>query len=156
MNIALRRPLPPSRTRRIAKWSGLVVCDLLVSAWAVSTVIGAQYRSPRCSVALAPGQVYVGYGSVGGWVWWRHSFDAGLVLRPLRMRQVIGQPGWRSPGSNVAGIGVPLWTLLTLAAIPTAILWRRDRRPKPGHCGQCGYDLRASKKTCPECGTAIA
>ena len=51
----------------------------------------------------------------------------------------------------------PIWLLLTLAAISTALLWHRDRRTvKPGHCRQCGYDLRASKKICPECGTAIA
>ena len=51
----------------------------------------------------------------------------------------------------------PLWTLLALAAIPTALLWHRDRRTvKPGCCQTCGYDLRASKKVCPECGTAIA
>ena len=47
----------------------------------------------------------------------------------------------------------PLWPLITLAVIPTAILWHRDRRTaKPGHCVKCGYDLRASKDRCPECG----
>ena len=51
---------------------------------------------------------------------------------------------------------LPFWLFLTLAAIPTAILWHRDRRRvKPGCCKTCGYDLRASKKICPECGTAI-
>ena len=51
---------------------------------------------------------------------------------------------------------IPLWLLLTLAAIPTAHLWLRDRRTvKPGCCQTCGYDLWP-KKTCPECGTAVA
>ena len=54
-------------------------------------------------------------------------------------------------------VSVPFWMIFTLAAIPTAILWHRDRRTaKPGCCRQYGYDLRASKKTCPECGTAVA
>jgi predicted amidophosphoribosyltransferase len=30
---------------------------------------------------------------------------------------------------------------------------RRDRRPKPGHCQHCGYDLTCNTSgVCPECG----
>ena len=53
-------------------------------------------------------------------------------------------------------VPIPMWTLLTLATLPTAILWHRDRRTvKAGCCRVCGYDLRASKKTCPECGAHV-
>jgi hypothetical protein len=34
-------------------------------------------------------------------------------------------------------------------------VWRRRGRGKPGLCLTCGYDVRASKERCPECGAAI-
>ncbi len=103
----MRRTLPPSRTRRIAKWVGLVACVVILVTWAVSTLF----------------------------------------------RKVVEA----IDGVEDTTIEIPYWLLLTLAAIPTAILWHRDRRTvKPGYCGVCGYDLRASKKKCPECGTPIA
>ena len=51
---------------------------------------------------------------------------------------------------------VPDWFLLAVSAmLPAAWLVRRlrSRRPRPGFCRQCGYDLRATPWRCPECGT---
>ena len=54
-------------------------------------------------------------------------------------------------------VELPVWLPFTLVAILTGFLWYRDRRTvKPGHCLTCGYDLRASKDKCPECGTPFA
>ena len=65
-------------------------------------------------------------------------------------------PAYRT-NAVYSSVIMPFWLLLTLAAFPTALLWQRDRRTvKPGCCLTCGYDLRASKKICPECGTPIA
>ncbi len=54
---------------------------------------------------------------------------------------------------------VPLWFLLLLSsALPLFAGWRaaiRWRRCAAGFCANCGYDLRASRGRCPECGTAI-
>jgi predicted Zn-ribbon and HTH transcriptional regulator len=42
--------------------------------------------------------------------------------------------------------------------IPTAILFRRDRRRfPPSHCQRCGYDLTGNMSgVCPECGLAVS
>lgn len=62
-------------------------------------------------------------------------------------------PGWR-------GGFVPHWLVAAaFAALPAAwfIRWRRQRRgARCGLCPCCGYDLRATRDRCPECGRAVA
>jgi hypothetical protein len=57
---------------------------------------------------------------------------------------------------------VPFWflaiamTLLMLLVLRSESHARRRRwRARHGCCVQCGYDLRASSKRCPECGAGI-
>ena len=53
-------------------------------------------------------------------------------------------------------LAIPLYPLPLLSGLLLA--WRIDRyrrlRP-PGHCVNCGYDLRATPARCPECGTIV-
>ena len=56
-------------------------------------------------------------------------------------------------------LGMPLWSFaLLFACSPGLKLWlhiRQRKRERPGFCIHCGYDLRASKDKCPECGAAM-
>lgn len=72
--------------------------------------------------------------------------------------------GGTSPARKILGVrthtvhlvSVPIWTLLAIAAIPTAALWWRNRPFPNGRCQRCGYDLTGNVSgRCPECGEAI-
>jgi hypothetical protein len=47
---------------------------------------------------------------------------------------------------------VPLYPLILALLIYPLRAWRRAHGMAPGHCAQCGYDLRATPSQCPECG----
>ena len=136
------------RLRRFLKWAGLVVCIPLAVAWATSashiSVIAGYHR-------------FVIKSGLGGMVF-------GLNKRPIEASLYTTRQGpirWLPSVSTnlyqrwVVTIFVPYWCLLLLIATSTAVLWERDRRLPRGYCQRCGYDLRASKDRCPECGTTI-
>lgn len=79
--------------------------------------------------------------------------DPGVQLPTFRVRTIGNAPVWYSE------LVLPLWMLLSLAAVPGAIsflLLLGRRRYAPDHCYKCRYILRANTTgICPECGTAI-
>ena len=63
----------------------------------------------------------------------------------------------RAPSLSVC---VPLWNVCAFFSLTLYLLHflprsRRRKRKKLGLCVKCGYDLRASKDRCPECGEAF-
>jgi hypothetical protein len=98
--------------------------------------------------------------------WWQSRTRA-KTLKPdwggSRFGFTIGYRTWKggsAPGAfngSTFSIGMPLWIVWALFLVaPGLWLARRSWRRNPrGLCRQCGYDLRASKGCCPECGMAI-
>jgi hypothetical protein len=67
---------------------------------------------------------------------------------------------WFSRGENAEGtrqIAIPYWAICMLGVAAMGVRWvlrhRRARRVLAHVCTVCGYDLRATPKRCPECGT---
>jgi hypothetical protein len=72
---------------------------------------------------------------------------------------------YRDPSNQLSSVGLlaPHWLLALLFAIPP--LWsftrlqittrRSAKRRRRNQCQSCGYDLRASPTTCPECNTPV-
>jgi hypothetical protein len=146
-----------ARVRRAAKWAGVVVCAVIAAAWVVSLWRYFGYKhvlSSEYSCHVIAGRLFLGYWQsvrlpsqwefrahdlqIQWWAEWGRAFGAGTGL-------------WSR------WFALPLWMPFVAVALPTAWVFWRDRRLRPGHCA-CGYDLAglAAGAPCPECGAAPA
>jgi hypothetical protein len=86
-----------------------------------------------------------GDGLVGQWPWCAWFVEDGVYLRDAPSRR--SEWHW----------WIPYWKLVLLTLIPPAIwvrsAWIARGRARRGLCDHCGYDLRATRDRCPECGT---
>ncbi len=150
-----------SRVLRVAKWGGVVVCGLLLVAYFVGFL--------RLSAWVSSDGAHYLYTHRGEFVYrWgqppKYSLGGrrGFWSDPL---YETPSPVWWPPVSvtkkftfiKVLTVHVRIWIILAAIGLPTAFVWRLDRkrRPLPGHC-PCGYDLRDNVSgTCPECGVEV-
>lgn len=75
----------------------------------------------------------------------------------LRYRSFTGGPGGGGLVGSMWSVIMPPWVACALLLI-APLIWsahRWLRRSAKGFCRQCGYDLRASRDRCPECGTPV-
>ena len=57
---------------------------------------------------------------------------------------------------------IPYWAVMIVSAVAPSLIvrnyirrLRQNKRARSGLCRRCGYDLRATRERCPECGMAI-
>jgi hypothetical protein len=94
---------------------------------------------------------------------WTASMYWGAGGRARRWGFGFERHTYRAPSVNLAtsrvAAVVPYWALSSPFAIVPALavlkLSRQRRRRAKNLCVTCGYDLRASRDRCPECGTPI-
>ena len=145
------------RIRRVLKWGGVVISSVVTVAWAVSLYCGFGHSKNDITIAAVNGHVVcvcvaaIGKSTDGGWF---------VDRSPASSGSFTWLPGVERRALAVGVIVVyhlPLWMPLLLIAVPTTILfWRDRRRIPPGCCRVCGYDLTGNTSgVCPECGAGI-
>ena len=132
---------------------------LSVGAWGVNLKWGVRYVcNHRINLGLFEGRLHLFciFGEMTGS--YRGYRKNGITAHDLSKIRFKWMPEYNSYGTTnpIRGIFVPLWmpTLLfgSLFMILFLPVHRRRKRKKLGLCLNCGYDLRASKDRCPECG----
>jgi len=149
------------RIGALLRWSGIVACGLLLAVWAGSIWHGIWLNSgDGWMLELTDSAIRLevdrsrhdAWFSSAGYVFIGRNPHGRFLLRFVPHTWDIQGPR----GHTLRGGGtLPLWYLLVPIAVLTGrSVWRHRRRPLPGHCEQCRYDLTGNVSgVCPECGT---
>jgi len=156
---------PPSRIRRILKWTGAVVCISILITSLLSVYANLRYCSSRESFTESVEYFRYSVAEVSGACLCSASYLApdfgrfypdGLSFERRGPTTPLIE-AWlplRRSGHFGPVFVLPLWIPLFVAFFATAWLWHRDRRRiRPGCCLRCGYDLTGNTSgVCSECG----
>lgn len=115
---------------------------------------GTPGQPPNGAVSVRPGWLVHYYGPRETWrFFWRSGAREFFWFTVEDSRDRPNAFGKVGIGPNHWIVAVPLWVPLLVFFLPTLYLWRKERRPLPGHCRKCGYDLTGNESgVCPECG----
>ena len=163
-----------SRLRRLLKWTGTLACILILLGAAACL---KWWRIAAYSVAVDGGESRViGIIQGGLFVYWNDRglpgvshLKAGFWIDADSIWDgwAVCVEGWRLYGvtpefqferhAAYGSVVIPLWIPFLLVCLPTAWLWRVERRRvAAGGCDACAYDLTGNVSgRCPECGTPV-
>jgi len=150
----LRRRL---RKRRVIMRVAVGVLTLILAGWIGSILYAVCYGSNRLRVYV---QVSGGVLDFYHYSKWNPTNSGIHIIETRQIRLGLVWPSYfTTVGKNLWGIrrvSFPLWPLFCVGFVGTALLWRWDQRPPPGHCQSCGYNLTGNTSgVCPECGKKI-
>lgn len=164
----MRRPI--FITRRRVKWLGAFTALVIAAAMLLSNSFVLLWRLPgptagvATTISIQPGVLMLARSTPRSVDPQLPAFTMGAV-RLYDFRKAYYPPPYRWQFDYTEGTGgppatrnvqIPLWFLFTLTALPTAFLFYKSRRPPPGLCINCRYDLTGLRDDrCPECGTKI-
>lgn len=149
------------RVWRVIKWAGLVASVVTALAWGLSHCWGFGYhyagRRFALDVAVHRESLKITRANLheahtppperSGWFRVDSPFIDSRDYQFLLLRQ------YARYGVTCAEARWWLLPFVIILALPTALLWWRDRRPPAGHCRNCGYNLTGlPEPRCPECG----
>ena len=148
------------RRTNIAVGCCLFVAVLIAAVWVRGMFVRDQFTTyvsgRKCIAAVYPHHVYViAYGAPASSV--QTTFQTGLSQYPSR--PIYWELRYHHRRGGTFRLGIPFWLPLAFAMAPP-LWWVVQRvqarlRYGSGLCQTCGYDLRASRDRCPECGTPI-
>src|SRR5205085_9700626 len=135
-----------TRRRKLTLGLGLAVMSSLLDTWLLSGIYEFEWTYRQIfSIELGRGSVTILYGLENNTCWYfQHASECRLhTSDDFSMDWTIPHTAecMQSSIGPWSEIVIPLWFVFILAAAPMLRAYRRSRRPPPGHCPQCAYNL---------------